>query len=460
MKTPGHSPAEVGDAESDCGGSFWSTLAAPWHLLHPQRAARNMVSGSRAGFCVSFGLCVLLLAVVIIGLVMWDEAVRGYRLFPGGDDWAQPGFAEVWRKWHAWSWFGPAETMLVCVLFLTPLAGAVAAWLLLPNVHQAGSGWRSYRRSCRAVGAGAGLLVILAVVIGFPIAAVSNWVDVGGNPGPELGIPFVVFCAACGCALVYWLNLATRAVRGPETALPELPPRCEGCGYDLTHQGAEGRCTECGLSLAESLTPVRRSGNPWQYEQHPLTWATTTVSIIFRPSDFYRRLRVRASAEAADRFARWQYAAIGIYAGCACALAIFLLTLRFSSSPPGFVCFFPCVFVFLVPLICWFVHRFVGAAAASWFIVSNALPDPRCARQVMDYESAYLWSFCTYSSTLLFSFVMFEQWMSEFAESLGVYSIGGMPIEPAAVFFGNIVLGLLWFRRYHIACINIRWSNF
>ncbi len=460
MEPSTQSPAKRVIAESERRRSFWSTLAAPWHFVHPDRAARDMVSGSRGAFCVSFGLGVMLLAVVIIGLVMWDDSVRSHGFYPGGDDAAQPGFAEVWRKWHERNWFGPAEAMLVCVWFLTPLAGAAAAWLLLPNVHQAGSGWRSYRRAYRAVGSGIGVLNMLAVLIGFPIAAMSNWVDVGGNLGPESVIPFVVFCAACGCGLMYWLHRATLAVRGPETAVLDLPPRCEGCGYDLTHQPTEGRCTECGLSLVESLTPIRRSGSRWQHEQHPHSWASTTISILLAPSGFYRRLQVRAAPEAADQFARRQYLAIGLYAASAGALAFFVAAVRSSERLPGFVCFFPCLFLFLVPLICWLVHRFVGAAAASWFIVRDALPDARWARVVMGYETAYLWTFCLYSGALILSCTCFDDWMSQIAKRIGLYSIGFMPIEFDVLFFGNIVIGLLWFWRYRIALLNIRWSNF
>ncbi|MCG8404518.1 MAG: hydrogenase maturation nickel metallochaperone HypA [Phycisphaerales bacterium] len=438
--------------------SFRHVLAAPWMIMRPQRAAVQMTDGTRWAFWLSFVAGILVLALLVVVLVMWDETV--------GYSWSeqysrqhfQRSFGAVWQDWHADGYFGHAEQLFLLVGILTPIATAVGAWLFLPNVHRGGRGWQSYKRVYRAVASGVGLLITFTFIIGAPMVVAINIEERGDYVEPTLVMLFVIFCLGCACVLVYWLIQATHAVAGADVPI-ELPPRCEGCGYDLTHRPSDERCPECGLDTSQSLEPdLCRPGCKWQACEDFVSWLSTTIAVIVSPTRFFRALKLRVLTQPADRFAQWNYLAIGVYTVCVCFVIFLIMFARFGDSPDSVVCFLPAVFFFLVPLICWTVHRIVGATVTSWFIVRQLLPDGRWAKTVMAYETAYLWVFCVYTSLLFLSFVLFEDWMSTIAR---VWSYRGlMPIELIVLPVSNMLLGLLWFWRYGIAYRNIRWSNY
>lgn len=437
--------------------SLRQVFTAPWIISQPDRAAVRMADGARLDFWLSFGSGILALAVLGVWLVMWDEAA-GYTWWTSDMGYRsrqtyERSFGEVWQAWHVDRYVGPAELIFLSVVFAMPVATAIGAWLFLPNVHRRGRGWASYKRAYRAVASGIGLLVALTAAVGVPMVAMINWDEKGGNLEPEHVVPLVIFCLVCTCLLMYWLNRAARAV-AERDVLIELPPRCEGCGYDLTHKPGDERCPECGLDTTQSLTPgVRRPGCEWQDCQEPAVWLSTTIAVIFSPTRFFGSLKLRLPTKEADRFALWTYVAIGIYAACVCLLIFTIVLARLGGAPEVFACFLPFLFFLLVPLICWSVHRIVGAVVTSWFIVRQVLPDARWARAVMAYETAYLWVFCLYSSGLLISFALFDTWVRRVAWMFRLD-------EPVVIFLGNCLLGLLWFLRYGIAYRNIRWSNY
>lgn len=74
---------------------------------------------------------------------------------------------------------------------------------------------------------------------------------------------------ACFCGLVLWNLIAlVRAVRIDYRRPADFPqpkePLCENCGYNLTMARADGRCSECGRPVADSLAPDIRPGTPWE----------------------------------------------------------------------------------------------------------------------------------------------------------------------------------------------------
>jgi len=450
-------------ASAEGGVSFLSTLAAPWQILSPSRAARNMVSGSRWAFWVSFGLGVLLLAMVIVWLATWGATVSEIW----GDDAdlrvLERSMAEVWRDWHAGGWIGPSELIVGGVIPGLPFLAAVAAWLYLPSVHRGGSVWQSYKRSFGAVASGIGLLVIVIASAGVPLVVASNLEDqaAGRTITPGIGPQMLGMAASLlgASVLLYWLGRAALAIAGSAVAA-DLAPRCEGCGYDLTHRAADDRCTECGMSIAASLVPrLRRPGCAWQARRSFASWLSTAVTVVCSPAKFYEGLMLRRPDHESRRFAVWHYPVI------ACLAAAWLLCIAIQTGGSTLEWFLlvivPAFIGLLAALAGWCVHRLVGAMMTSWAIVRGALPDVTWAARVMGYETAFLWAFCLYDGLLMTSFMLYGNWISEHVlASIMVGNQFGIPAEPLAILFGNAAIIATWTWRYVIAFRCVRWSNF
>ncbi|MBN1513949.1 MAG: hypothetical protein JXB13_18170 [Phycisphaerae bacterium] len=106
------------------------------------------------------------------------------------------------------------------------------------------------------------------------------------------------FALALSWAIWTWLRGASA-----ERGLPpcDHPPLCEGCGYNLTHAPADGRCSECGRAVEESLGPNVRRGSPWEHRAVVGCWAAwrqCAWEAMLRPAAFGRRLRLRTRVTA------------------------------------------------------------------------------------------------------------------------------------------------------------------
>jgi hypothetical protein len=90
---------------------------------------------------------------------------------------------------------------------------------------------------------------------------------------------------------------------GGATIPAETDLLCEGCGYVLSGlpTGPDARCPECGKPVEES-DPAHRSPAAWEAEPGFVSLLLTSVSVLFRPTRFYRTLATRRSAGAARRF--------------------------------------------------------------------------------------------------------------------------------------------------------------
>ncbi len=108
----------------------------------------------------------------------------------------------------------------------------------------------------------------------------------------------MAFALALAWSIWTWLRGAA-ADRG----LPprDHPPLCEWCGYNLTHAPADGRCSECGRPVEESLGPGVRTGAPWGHRAVVGRWAAwrqCAWEAMIRPATFGRRLRLRTRVTA------------------------------------------------------------------------------------------------------------------------------------------------------------------
>lgn len=459
----------------------WSdALWAPWRwILHPARAADCMIRAPRGAVLVSLAIGAVLLAGTVLAVVIWDYALdldfsqmplrrmpRAATTPTASANWLghpvrRHSAAEVWSDWHSRGAIGEAEAIVFGVAGLWVACVAFGAWLHLVNVHETGAVWASYKRAFRSVISCMGLLVVMTITFGLAMAAADRAQTLRWETGvyvPPLIDPWAFMAVATPAAICLVLVWCGRAVRGAcgVGPIPSLNPRCEGCGYDLTHIPANQRCPECGLDVTMSLTPrYWRAGCPWEDHGGFTAWLQTSLTVMVDPHRFYARLQVRTSERPSRRFAWWQYVAIGV-AGTVWA---HLLGRATGQHDFGEVVIVPIMCGFIIPELGWLIHRTIGAVAASWCLVRGELADSRWMRKVIAYESVYLWVIGLYNAALIFSFATRQLWLSGLFGKR-IFWVLGMPIEIAALLFGNCVLGLIWLWRYHRAVRAVRWSNF
>jgi hypothetical protein len=252
---------------------------------------------------------------------------------------------------------------------------------------------------------------------------------------------------ASSILLLFWIGRAVGAVGNPG---PELPPVCEECGYNLTHQPADRRCPECGFPIDMSLSPgALRRGSAWERSAGVFTWVQSSFDVVISPRALYRSIRLRENRKWPHAFACWHYALIG------CAQAAFMLLtmgLFGGFAGPG-VYEMALVLAYVgmsTGLFAWAVHRTGTAIVATWWLVRGSLPDLGWADQVATYESAYLWMPFACSLALL-STVTYS-----FSRSIP------LPVKLLVPFLLLVLLGLAlaWLWRYSVAARAVRWSNF
>lgn len=459
-------------------------------LFRPRAAAACLVSASRPAFAVVLVLSLLGYAAVIIGLMLWAATVtRTWPTAPATQPTTAPGggmytpawpepqveshtLREVWADWRRHSfggWLGPAESVVMLVLMLGVPALSLLAWLNMPLVHGVGSIWSSFKRSFRASAAilwplagatlASGVLVVRAEHAQF-----RGGLTFGGPLSADPEAILILCIASSAVLLVTWLRTAVDGA-APTAADSALPPRCEGCGYDLTHQPVERRCPECGLDLDASLIEERsRPGYRWSRTPAELAWWATSYQVLRRPQVFYRALKLRTPARHEARFARRHYLWIAFGALVwACGMFVWLSR---QHGPPRTeelpeVLVVACAAITLGVMGCWLGHRVIAALVVSYWLARGSLPDFRWAAKVMAYETTFLWVFCGFWGVLLGSFTVVEWWLSALLGSPGwpLFWLG-MPVEAWMVAGGTLLLTLVWLWRYTIAYRAIRWSNF
>lgn len=464
---------------------WWRLLLSPvLDLPYPRRAASQLLSMSRAGFVATLLLGISVFSLVMLGLELWDEtltfewvppptapssaATTGPTTLTALGDWQQERHertaAEVWREWHAdalGGWFGWTEAGLLANLPLTAGLLAIASWVNLPLVHRAGSVGRSYRRTFRATTAALWPFTVLIAGVWMLYQLAERGYDPSAPPQgrvePEYHLAWSL--AVASALLGLWLR---RAVGAAECGVirPEVPPRCEECGYDLTHRPAEGRCPECGGEIGASLDAARsRPGTNWERRLSLWPWLTTCMECVFRPRRFYRRLKLRTARNYEVGFAALNYGAIGV--GAWLWFAIVLLREATGPSLASELLVVACIVTLYGLLGMAAGHRVFAALMASIWLARGELADFGWTRKVIAYETAFLWVFCAFWGGNSILLMVDDEWLGHLLGLSRGYSWSlGMPLEPLFVFLGTLGLVALWAVRYGWAYRAIRWSNY
>lgn len=441
-------PAPAGRDPAATRPGWHRLLAAPLRdLLRPARAARLLVAASRPALALALLASLLAYGLILVAVMVWTEFV------PVGS----PAIPAPLARW-----LGPRELTVLGALVCGPLLLLALAWLNLPFVHRDGPVGASFARCFRATVPVLWPLSVATALLGAGLAAVVRG-EREGLPDAETEIRIarlLLAAAAALAALLVWLRCAVRGVE-PDAAPADLPPRCERCGYDLTHRPAGGRCPECGLHVDVSLLPgLRRPDSAWSHAKTPGTWWTTVVEVLLRPGRFYAELRLRTPRSAEAGFAACNYVLIA--AGGLAWAALMFAAMSAWYGPPTPEEWRMAVTVVSAAVVfgvvgCWAGHRAIAAAVATYWLARRSLPDFRWAAKVIVYETAFLWVFCGFWALFLTSLAVVPDWPSRL---LGRGRALGLPLELPVLAAGTLGLGGVWLWRYARACRAIRWSNF
>lgn len=499
--------------------SFLEVLLAPVHgIFDPMAAARTLTSAPPRAYwttfiflCAVYALAIALIPIIEV-MLETDSSV--------------PDVISAWRTVNHNTQFSTVEFSFAAGLFVLPILVAMSTWFMLTRTLRNEPVLAAAGRMLRAQTSNA----LLCLIIGGLYFALAVFITGRHNHWLTLFISIYVpsepFTAVIGLYLGVWLarrvEIAATVVEN-DGVRAALAPRCEGCGYDLSHSPADGICTECGQEVDRSLTPgIRRSGCDWENDPQrtAAAWCRTSWTIFTSPRRFYESLAADTELSAARRFAALHLRYIGLIAACWIVITIvaerwwnqrlwsgtlsqyavsaliaiafvvalaqgtsfarfapwrwrslawfllplLLVTLNFSTEGIAFVRpEVPWVAVMLFAaarLVCWFGQRLGGAIVSSIAIYFGVLPDYRRAEKVILYESVVLWVYCVGWAALFTSFMFFGNWMSNSPLLSWLSRVFRLPPEPVIIFGSTIALSIFWARRYWIAFRAIRWANF
>lgn len=460
-------------------------------LLRPARCGEVLASAPAPAFVAYFLASLLIYTAVLVGLMIWNETLTRVWVmgtpppytsapstaltWPAGD-WEvhsrTPG--EVWAEWRVSAIagiLGPAESTAIVVLVFGTLIVYVLAWLHLAFVHRSGSAWASYRRTFRVASAVVWPVALATLVCGSVCVSLEHAVCRGDLPNVYFHSGGYWLSGMVPTALVLvllWLGVAFR-----RTSLPfdqsQLAPRCEGCGYDLTHRPEQGRCPECGKPVDESLVRARsRPGCAWSRSRTIASLVETNWTVLRHPSRFYRTLALRDMSDTVG-YGEYSYA---LFMACAaiwivvCAIAVgwqygFEDILTEVKERPSFLLIFSAVYIFTPAVLLWVIQRVVAALIGSYWLLRGALPDFRWWAKVTIYETSFIWAFLCYWGLLTLSLVIWNRWISALLD-VGPWSSTplGMAPEEAVLVYGTLLLAVAWCWRLIVAGRAIRWGNF
>jgi hypothetical protein len=363
--------------------------------------------------------------------------------------------SSVWTEWRLADGIGPPVTILLMTLCLTPPLAALGAGLHVCTVHRRGRLGPSLLRAFAAIVAASGPLIALGVLAGTGGVVAYELIDPLSYGALQWGVPgeiLVWFCVVGPLALL--VGAMGRTAAGAEMQVDDavIPPRCEGCGYDLTHSPTDGRCPECGLAARHSLDgKLYRQGIAWERRSGLGSWFESSWAVLVAPSAFYRMLRLRGEDRSAS-FRRTQFAAIALGAA---TWGFMVFAVGGGVSSRQFLLVAP-MMVLLGCLFLWTAYRLAAALATIPWLLGDRLPDFRWARRVIGYESVFLWVFCLFNGLLVTAALLpgnFGKWL------FTTRAFFWLPLWPTLILFGNLALGLIWIWRYQIALRAIRWSN-
>jgi len=439
----------------------------------PSRIAKRMYCMRGPVFAVVVALTVLAVPTTISYLSLrgatvsrdWTQA-RPATTNPAGTGGTyvpaplvEKPLSQVWREWHSGNGLSPIEIIFFVATPLSLVLIALIAFVLVPETNADGPWMLAVKAGARIATVALLVLVILIAVFGSVLVAVMH-ADLRGARIDDQTFLLFIPCLALATlfGLATWTVRAARSVRSPGAILT-IPPRCEKCGYDLTHVPDSGLCPECGFEAHRSLTPgAARPGTPFERGVGPTAWLHTTRSVLFDPARFYRTLVLCNGCDRADRFQ------LGLFAAIAFGAWIWwLFCIALGTSSRGFeLLFAPVIFTLAACLCGWATHRVAAAIIGSAWIVRRELPSADWIRKIIRYESAYLLAFCAFDGACV-TFGVF--WLSSDFWRYTVRpflrdAFGGFDPEAGIMFGGNVLLILFWFWRYRIALRNVRWANY
>ncbi len=425
-------------------------------------AGHELTQISRRSVWMRFTVVTVAITAVIVGTMVSENAfVRlGDWGYPDGQ--AYQAFSEAWCDLYGAHWMDG----IGLVFFWVPV-GCVSFVLLsalvhLVEVHREGPPFESYGACLRVATESLFLALVLVMALVLMAFLASGASLHGLRRRPDWEAVLVPGIPACGLILAAWTS---RAIQGVGVASFSAPnsPRCEGCGYDLTHQPEDGKCPECGLALRSSLEPgFRRPGCEWERTQRARSWILTVFAVIRDPRKFYGTLKLRSPFTAPNRFGESQIGSIGIGAGLWLLGMFIFFSNRLSPGGKDWI-IIPVVASWMVAFVAWGLHRLLAMVVVLDWIRKRTLTDFSWARKVFYYESAFLWVFSLFNGLFMTGVLLTNgNWLSNLIEQwLGhrLYILG-LPPEPVALLMGNGFLCALWIWRYYVALAAIRWSNF
>ncbi|MFO0839105.1 MAG: hypothetical protein U1D55_11345 [Phycisphaerae bacterium] len=433
-----------------------SVISTPiWGVLRPRAVAETLLAAKAWQFWLMFASATILIAAAAVVVVLAERAQEYGRLMRGSGFNIQRAelsevLPQIWNDAHSRGPIGWIELSFLGLIGGLLLGAAILTWLLLPVVHRAGSVAGAIASTFRVVCGGAGILLLGAAAVALDLFGLDE------NGDSRAFITIITIQLTCVC-LIVWLQRAIRVTAERQPAIA-MPPRCEGCGYDLTHQPVNGLCPECRTPADESLTyGARRRLTEWEERPSISSWLRDSLRAILFPARFYRSIALREDLGARRVFATWQCR--GVWAATFATILVLATTTR-HGPPSRELPYFATVMSLLAALLCWTTHRAAFALLATVWIARGYLPDLRWAERVLLYESAYLWLFVLHNGIAIGSFIIFEDWISRMLGYAFFMRAFGMPAEVIVLLGGDIALAILWLLRLRIAGAAIRWSNF
>lgn len=434
-------------------------------LLRPDQAARFLKRCNTTGF-----LLAMLLGVMGSIAAITITMLQTFKLRPAVGWWrnadAAPRIVSFSQQWSNWFAGCPSELVLgfwLLMIVLMLVLVFVSAWLLMPCGAEGPNLKTAYRRSLVGVVTGLHFLISLCIVLGPVITSLQHYHVRHQREYnmPSEVLPLLVTMLGI-VSLAFLIGIATRGVVRDDPPL-DLPPRCEFCGYDLTHVPDSGICTECGSIAADSLTPhIRRTGTDWEHHPSPATFWSTAASVMFNPSKFYGRLQMRRSARAAWWYASLQYLLIGLTAG-GMMMATYLITEGNSSSRTNERLFAEAATIGVVLALAfggigWLASRATAAITLTALAIRAPLPENGWFRRAMYYEPTYLWLPLIYGMGWLCCFIICEEALNYrfFSQQM----LCGAPVMIWIEFIPLTIMAIYWFVRYQKMIAAIRYNNF
>ena len=444
-----------------------SLLLAPWRgITHPMAAGRTLARSGWLGLLATFILTIAVIAAanILFALVYETHQTNyygglDYGYAPGKETdpvYVESTLATTWERWCTRERINPALIIAGAISGNTCIVSAVLTLLFFHRVHRAGPFWSALRRTAAAVVTALGFAFVLNAVIwtGFILLEIQRYY---GGVWRETPIIFNVLSIQSSILLIlHWIGRAAIGA-SDESFVLELSPRCEACGYDLTHRPDSGLCPECNAPVAASLEPGRRQPSAYERGGDPAAFVDTSRRILFRPTETYGALAMIGPLDRARQFRRLHLAAM--MAGA--ALWMFsLMTWKGGRAPDGDEAFVPIAVGLVTGIVAWTVTHLAGMVAGFYWLYHRTLPDTRLVQRIACLETPFVWLFCGLSGTLVTSFMVWGDWIGRsFFPVINLFGVR-VPTAPLLVLGTNLAAVVGWVIRWLRIGRCVRWSNY